>query len=107
MGIGCMTKDDPYYIGGIGGLGEKSANNLSKETDLALAIGTKLADFTTGSWANFESDNFQLVSLNAARFDTVKHLATPIVSDAKMGLQQLSEALGDWKSPDNWYQKCN
>ena len=106
MGIGCMTKEDPYYIGGIGGLGEKSANNLSKETDLALAIGTKLADFTTGSWANFESDNFQLVSLNAARFDTVKHLATPVVSDAKIGLQQLSEALGDWKAPDNWYQKA-
>ena len=106
MGIGCMTKEDPYYIGGIGGLGERSANNLSKETDLALAIGTKLADFTTGSWANFESDNFQLVSLNAARFDTVKHLATPIVSDAKIGLQQLSEALGDWKAPDNWYQKA-
>ena len=106
MGIGCMTKDDPFYIGGIGGLGEKSSNNLSKETDLALAIGTKLADFTTGSWANFESDNFQLVSLNAARFDTAKHLATPIVSDAKIGLQQLSEALGDWKAPDNWYQKA-
>ena len=106
MGIGCMTKDDPYYIGGIGGLGEKSANNLSKETDLALAIGTKLADFTTGSWANFESDNFQLVSLNAARFDTAKHLATPIVSDAKIGLQQLSEALGDWRAPDNWHQKA-
>ena len=106
MGIGCMAKEDPYYIGGIGGLGEKSANNLSKETDLALAIGTKLADFTTGSWANFESDNFQLVSLNAARFDTVKHLATPVVSDAKIGLHQLSEALGDWKAPDNWYQKA-
>ena len=71
-----------------------------------MAIGTKLADFTTGSWANFESDNFQLVSLNAARFDTVKHLATPIVSDAKIGLQQLSEVLGDWKAPDNWYQKA-
>ena len=106
MGIGCMTKDDPYYIGGIGGLGEKSANNLSKDTDLALAIGTKLADFTTGSWANFESEKFQLVSLNAARFDTVKHLATPIISDAKIGLQQLSEALGDWKAPDAWYQRA-
>ena len=106
MGIGCMTKDDPYYIGGIGGLGEKSANNLSKDTDLALAIGTKLADFTTGSWANFESEKFQLVSLNAARFDTVKHLATPIISDAKIGLSQLSEALGDWKAPDAWYQRA-
>ncbi len=103
MGIGCMTKEDTHYIGGIGGLGEKSANNLSKKTDLALAIGTKLADFTTGSWANFESEKFQLVSLNTARFDTTKHLATPIISDAKIGLQQLSEALGNWKAPDEWY----
>ena len=105
MGIGCMTKDDPYYIGGIGGLGERSANNLSKDTDLALAIGTKLADFTTGSWANFESDNFQLVSLNTARFDTTKHLATPVIADAKVGLQQLSEALGSWKAHDSWYER--
>src|SRR6056300_860043 len=106
MGIGCMTKEESHYIGGIGGLGEKSANNLSKETDLALAIGTKLADFTTGSWANFESDRFQLVSLNAARFDTTKHLATPIVADAKIGLQQLSQALGDWRAPDPWFERA-
>ena len=104
MGIGCMTKDNSHYIGGIGGLGERSANNLSKNTDLALAIGKKLADFTTGSWANFENTNFKLVSLNTARHDTTKHLATPVVSDAKIGLQQLSEALGDWKAPDVWYE---
>ena len=106
MGIGCMTKEDSHYIGGIGGLGERSANNLSKDTDLALAIGTKLADFTTGSWANFESSKFKLVSLNTARHDTSKHLATPIICDAKIGLQQLSTALGDWKAPDVWYQRA-
>ena len=48
MGIGCMTHDDPYYISAVGCLGEGSSNNLSKDTDMALAIGTKLADFTTG-----------------------------------------------------------
>lgn len=106
MGIGCMTKEDSHYIGGIGGLGERSANNLSKDTDLALAIGTKLADFTTGSWANFESSKFKLVSLNTARHDTSKHLATPVICDAKIGLQQLSTALGDWKAPDVWYQRA-
>jgi len=106
MGIGCMTKDDPYYIGGIGGLGERSANNLSKETDLAIAIGTKLADFTTGSWANFENSNFKLVSLNTARHDTSKHLATPVICDAKIGLKQLSEALGSWKAPGLWYERA-
>ena len=46
----------------------------SKETDTAIAIGTKLADFTTGSWANFENSEFKLVSINAARFDANKHI---------------------------------
>ena len=106
MGIGCMNKDDPYYISAIGCLGEGSSNNLSRETDLALAVGTKLSDFTTGSWTNFQNEDFQLVSLNTSRFDTTKHRATPVVSDAKVGLQKLSNALGDWKAPDDWYIKA-
>ena len=106
MGIGCMTRDDPYYISAIGALGEGSSNSLSKDTDLALAIGTKLADFTTGSWANFENPNFKLVSVNTARFDTTKHLATSVISDAKIGLQQISDALGDWRAPNTWYQRA-
>ncbi len=106
MGIGCMNKDDPYYISAIGCLGEGSSNNLSRETDLALAVGTKLSDFTTGSWTNFQNEDFQLVSLNSSRFDTTKHRATPVVSDAKVGLQELSKALGDWKAPDDWYKRA-
>ncbi len=105
MGIGCMSKDDPYYISATGCLGEGSSNNLSKDTDLALAIGTKLSDFTTGSWTNFQNKNFELVSLNTSRFDTTKHRATPIVSDAKVGLQELSKTLGDWRAPDKWYER--
>jgi|TARA_B100001964_G_scaffold163499_1_gene179463 3D-(3,5/4)-trihydroxycyclohexane-1,2-dione acylhydrolase (decyclizing) len=105
MGIGCMDREDPYYIGAIGCLGEGSSNSLSKDTDMALAVGTKLGDFTTGSWSNFHNPEFQLVSINTARFDVTKHRATPVISDAKIGLKQLSDALGDWKAPDNWYQR--
>ena len=106
MGIGCMDKDDPYYIGPVGCLGVGSANVLSKKTDLALAVGTKLGDFTTGSWTNFHNPDFKLVSINAARFDVTKHRATPVVSDAKIGLLELSKVLGDWKAPDHWYQQA-
>ncbi len=105
MGIGCMDKDDPYYISAIGCLGDGSSNNLSKDTDLALAIGTKLSDFTTGSWTNFQNNNFSLLSINTSRHDTTKHRATPVVSDAKIGLEELSKKLGDWKAPDNWYSR--
>ena len=106
MGIGCMDKDDPYYIGAIGCLGEGSSNNLSKETDMAIAIGTKLGDFTTGSWTNFQNPEFQLISINTARFDVTKHRATPVISDAKIGLLELSKLLGNWKAEENWYAKA-
>ena len=106
MGLGCMDRDDPYYIGAIGALGAGSSNSLSKDTDLALAVGTKLGDFTTGSWANFENEDFKLVSINTTRFDVTKHRATPVISDAKIGFQELSRALGDWRAPNIWFDRA-
>ena len=106
MGLGCMDRDDPYYIGAIGALGVGSSNSLSKDTDLALAVGTKLGDFTTGSWANFENEDFKLVSINTTRFDVTKHAATPVISDAKVGFEELSKALGDWKAPSIWFDRA-
>ncbi len=105
MGYSSIKKDHSHFTGVIGGLGSKAANNLAKETDVAIVIGTKLADFTTGSWANFENPNFKLVSINAGRFDAHKHMAQPIVGDAKASIIELSSALGDWKSDNDWYKK--
>ena len=106
MGFGSMLKDNPYNIGPVGGLGGRAANNISKETDLVIAIGTKLGDFTTGSWANFENPNLKLICINTTRLDANKHLAQPIVSDAKLGIKKLSEILGDWKSQNSWIDKA-
>ena len=105
MGYSTMKRDHAYFVGPIGGLGGRAANNLAKQADMAIAVGTKLGDFTTGSWANFENPNFQLVAINVARFDASKHMAQSVIGDAKVSLMELSTALGDWKAPDNWYQK--
>ena len=105
MGYSTMKRDHSHFSGPIGGLGGTAANNLAKKTDLAIAIGTRLADFTTGSWANFENPNFGLVSLNITRHDANKHLAQAIIGDAKVSLIDLSQALGNWKAPDDWYKK--
>ncbi len=105
MGYSTMKRDHSHFLGPIGGLGGKAANNLAKQTDLAIAVGTKLADFTTGSWANFENPNFSLVSVNVSRFDASKHLAQSVIGDAKVSLQELSNALGNWKAPDEWHKK--
>ena len=105
MGYSTMKRDHSHFLGPIGGLGGKAANNLAQQTDLAIAVGTKLADFTTGSWANFENPDFSLVSVNVSRFDASKHLAQSVIGDAKVSLQELSNALGDWKAPDEWHKK--
>ena len=102
MGYSTMKRDHSHFIGPIGGLGGKAANNLAKKTDLVIAIGTRLADFTTGSWANFENPEFKLVSINAARFDAGKHMAQVVIGDAKVSLQELSQALGTWKAEKKW-----
>ena len=105
MGYASMKRDHSHFLGPIGGLGGKAANNFAKKTDLAIAIGTKLGDFTTGSWSNFENPNFSLVSINVARFDASKHMAQSIIGDAKVSLNELSQALGDWKASEEWHKK--
>ncbi len=105
MGYSTMKKDDPYFLGAIGGFGGKATNNFMKKTDLAIAVGTKLADFTTGSWSNFENPKFKLVSINVSRFDANKHFSQSVIGDAKVSLLDLSNALGSWKAENDWYKK--
>ena len=105
MGYSTMKKDHSHFLGVIGGLGGKAANNMAKKTDLAIAIGTKLGDFTTGSWANFENSSFKLISINTCRYDATKHLAQAVIGDAKVSLKELSMALGDWSADKNWNEK--
>ena len=65
-----------------------------------LAVGTRLQDFTTGSWSLF-ADDARFIGLNAARFDARKHQALPVVGDAQAGLEELGEALHGWQAPES------
>lgn len=94
-GKGALTHYHPVHAGPIGIVGSTSANALAKEADVILAIGTRLQDFTTGSWTAFARDA-KFISVNAARFDAVKHRALSVVGDAKEALADLDAALGDW-----------
>jgi len=99
-GKGALTHDHPAHAGPIGIVGSTSANALAAESDVILAIGTRLQDFTTGSWTAFHQDA-RFISINTARFDAVKHRAVAVVGDALETVMELDEALGDWKAdPD-------
>lgn len=94
-GKGTLTHTDAVHAGPIGVIGSTSANALAGEADVVLAIGTRLQDFTTGSWTAFSPDA-QFVAINAARFDAVKHRACSVVGDALECVGELDAALGDW-----------
>ena len=69
---------------------------------MVLAIGTRLMDFTTGSWTVFNHDARNSSAINAARWDATKHRALAVVGDARETVAELDAALGDWKAPAAW-----
>ncbi|WP_300037459.1 3D-(3,5/4)-trihydroxycyclohexane-1,2-dione acylhydrolase (decyclizing) [uncultured Roseobacter sp.] len=95
----------PLNIGPVGVTGSDSANAIAAEADVILAVGTRLQDFTTGSWTAF-SKEARFVSLNAARHDAGKHLSLPVVGDAKVGMQALAAALSGYSAPESWVSKA-
>ena len=97
-GKGGLTHDHPVHCGPIGIVGSTSANALAAEADVIIAIGTRLQDFTTGSWTAFSHDA-QFISINAARFDAIKHRAIAVVGDALETVTELDAGLGDWRAP--------
>lgn len=101
-GRAALTHDHPLNAGPIGVIGASSANELAGKADVVLAVGTRLQDFTTGSWTVFSDPEMRLVALNAARFDAIKHRATAVVGDAMAGLTELSDALADYRAPEDW-----
>ncbi|WP_406231758.1 3D-(3,5/4)-trihydroxycyclohexane-1,2-dione acylhydrolase (decyclizing) [Nocardia sp. NBC_01009] len=82
----------PLYAGPLGVTGSASANTMAGAADLVLAVGTRLQDFTTASWTVFAPDA-TLVTINAARFDAVKHGALAVVGDAAAALRDLAVQL--------------
>ncbi len=101
-GKSSLPWDHPMFAGPIGVTGSSSANALAGEADVVLAVGTRLQDFTTGSWSVFGDERLRLIALNAARHDVAKHLAVPLVADARRGLEELDTALAEWRAPAGW-----
>lgn len=103
-GKSSVTHDHPAHVGPLGVVGSSSANELAAEADVVLAIGTRLQDFTTGSWTAF-SHEAKFVSVNTARWDAVKHRALPVIGDARETVAELDEGLGRWKADAAWMDR--
>ncbi|MBD3848044.1 3D-(3,5/4)-trihydroxycyclohexane-1,2-dione acylhydrolase (decyclizing) [Bosea sp. SSUT16] len=101
-GKSALPDDAALNMAAVGVTGTEAANRLAAEADLVLAVGTRLQDFTTGSWALFGAASKTIIGLNVQPFDAGKHRALPLVADAREGLAELAEAIGSWKAAESW-----
>jgi 3D-(3,5/4)-trihydroxycyclohexane-1,2-dione acylhydrolase (decyclizing) len=95
----------PNAMGAVGVTGTQASNTLVQEADVVLAVGTRLADFTTGSAALVGQPGAKIIMLNVQPFDAGKFDASPLVADAAVGLKALSEGLAAYRSPREWTDK--
>lgn len=96
-----LLQGHPLNIGPLGVTGSDSANAIAEQADVILAAGTRLQDFTTGSWTAF-SKEAKIIGLNVGRHDAMKHLSLPVVGDAKLGLAALTGAMGPYRAEASW-----
>ncbi|WP_110643931.1 3D-(3,5/4)-trihydroxycyclohexane-1,2-dione acylhydrolase (decyclizing) [Salinicola sp. CPA57] len=104
-GKGALPWDHARNMGAIGVTGATSTNTLAAEADLIIAVGTRLGDFTSGSRALINPEA-QLLCLNVAPFDAIKHRGQPLVGDALLTLSELEGALSGWQPDGAWIDRA-
>ncbi|MGF7005443.1 3D-(3,5/4)-trihydroxycyclohexane-1,2-dione acylhydrolase (decyclizing) [Aminobacter sp. BE322] len=105
-GKSALTDEHGLNMAAVGVTGTEAANRLAEEADVVLAVGTRLQDFTTGSWALFKNEGKTIIGLNVQAFDAGKHRALPLVADAREGLAELGDALAGYKARASWTENA-
>lgn len=114
-GKSAVLYDHPLNLGGIGVTGCSAANEIAKEADVIIGVGTRYTDFTTASKWLFKGDA-KFVNINVSDFQAMKMDAVPVVADAKRALPLLLTALNGYRAPyageveaarDRWFKELD
>ena len=104
-GKSSLPHDHSQAMGAVGVTGTGASNTLVAEADVLLAVGTRLADFTTGSAVLVGNPATRLVMLNVQAFDAGKYGALPLVADATAGIAALDDGLGGYRASSSWIER--
>ena len=97
-GKSSIVWDHPLNLGGVGVTGCSAANEIAREADVVIGVGTRYTDFTTASKWLFREDA-KFININVSEFQALKLDALPVVADAKRALPALLAAVGGYKAP--------
>ncbi|MBM3190270.1 MAG: 3D-(3,5/4)-trihydroxycyclohexane-1,2-dione acylhydrolase (decyclizing), partial [Chloroflexi bacterium] len=98
-GKGALPWDHPLNLGAIGVSGTLAANRIAHSADLVIGIGTRYTDVATASQTLYQNPDVRFVNINVAEFDAFKEGAIPLVADARVTLEELTEALAGYSVP--------
>jgi 3D-(3,5/4)-trihydroxycyclohexane-1,2-dione acylhydrolase (decyclizing) len=106
-GKGAVQQRAWWQLGGIGLEGTPATNDLAREADLVLTVGSRLTDFATASQSLFQHPEIRFASINVNPYDAGRLGATGIVADAKRALAALTEAVrrAGTSSPADWQER--
>jgi 3D-(3,5/4)-trihydroxycyclohexane-1,2-dione acylhydrolase (decyclizing) len=105
-GKGCLLYDNKMNLGAMGVTGNFAANRIARDADLVIGIGTRYSDFTTASKTAFQNPDVRFVNINVAEFDAFKHSALPLLADAQVTLEELTELLKGYHVENDYQQKA-
>jgi 3D-(3,5/4)-trihydroxycyclohexane-1,2-dione acylhydrolase (decyclizing) len=97
-GKGSLPFDHPLALGALGSTGTAAANQIARQADVVIGIGTRYSDFTTASRTAFGCPQVRFVNVNVAAADAVKLAGTPLAADAREALRALAGALAGWST---------
>lgn len=105
-GKSALPHSHTLNMGSVGVTGTSASNALAEDADVVLAVGSRLQDFTTGSWALFKNEGLKIIGLNVQPFDAGKHNGLSLIADARAGLNRISGGLGSHKADASWTAKA-
>jgi 3D-(3,5/4)-trihydroxycyclohexane-1,2-dione acylhydrolase (decyclizing) len=91
-GKGSVVEPAWWSLGGLGLEGTPAANEIARDADLVIAVGTRLTDFATGSNSLFQHPDVRFVGVNVDGRDAHKAGGLAVVADAREALV----AMNDW-----------
>ncbi len=105
-GKGALPYDHPQSVGAVGATGTSAANELARDADVVIGVGTRWSDFTTASRSVFAADGVRFVNVNVASFDAAKHAGVAVVADARTALDALRDGLAGWSVEPDYRERA-
>lgn len=109
--VDLIENDHPLYVGRGGNMGDRAGNFAVQNSDLVIAIGTRISirqvGYDFGTWAREAKVIMVDVDANELKKHTI-HVDMPIWADAKDFLLALDKELDDKKLFNNkvWLDAC-